>query len=186
MSKPLHLFLSSAAFFLIMTNYADASSGTTTAPPATTATATATAPAPLSKEMQLMLQAAAKVTDVLMAQLDGNAEKTKNAATEAIELYNQVLAENPENVKAINARAAVQDIVANGQGTADYNKAIEISTASLSKNPNDADAYYNRATAYRGLKSYDKARADYEQAIKLNPQRTDWQTALKAMNVEAK
>ena len=48
---------------------------------------------------------------------------------------------------------------------ADYNKAIQI-------NPEDAAAYYNRASLYSDQKKWDLALADYNKAIQINPEYT--------------
>jgi tetratricopeptide (TPR) repeat protein len=39
-------------------------------------------------------------------------------------------------------------------------------------NPNDAEAYYNRANAHRKLNQYAKAIEDYSKAIEKNPKFT--------------
>jgi len=44
----------------------------------------------------------------------------------------------------------------------DYNKAIEL-------NPKYADAYYNRAIAYKAQSNTKKAIKDYTKAIEINP-----------------
>ena len=46
-----------------------------------------------------------------------------------------------------------------------YQEAIVAFTQSLALNAEDADAFYNRAYAHHSLGQYDKAIADYGQAI---------------------
>jgi tetratricopeptide (TPR) repeat protein len=46
---------------------------------------------------------------------------------------------------------------------------IATSTAAINQNPNDADAYFDRAMAYQANGDYDRAIADLDQSIKLNP-----------------
>jgi tetratricopeptide (TPR) repeat protein len=53
-------------------------------------------------------------------------------------------------------------------GTRDYNKEIAESTQALSRNPNDAEAYFNRGYAYFKKKDYDRAIADYKKVSELD------------------
>jgi tetratricopeptide (TPR) repeat protein len=46
-------------------------------------------------------------------------------------------------------------------------------TAEIQKNAKNAVAYSRRGKAYSGLKDYDKAAADYEKAIELDPKLAD-------------
>lgn len=51
-----------------------------------------------------------------------------------------------------------------------YDKAIPQFDSALRINPNYIEAYHNRGLAYRELKKYKEARADFKTALKLNPQ----------------
>ncbi len=137
-------------------------------------------------EKERMIEAAGKTMEVVMAQLDGDSAKLEHAVSEAVALYDQIVAANPANVKAINGRASVKEMQAEGSGADDFKKSIALMTAAVDANDQDADAYYNRAVAYRGLKQYTEARADYQKAIALDPAKTHWVTDLKAMEVMAK
>ena len=129
----------------------------------------ADAPDAKSAETKLLMDATDKLTDVIKAQLDGDTAKLEKTAAEAISIYDQIIVMNPANFKAINTRGNLKDTVLKGSGDADFIKAIEITNAALSANANDANAYYGRAVAERGLKKFDEARADYKKAIELNP-----------------
>jgi tetratricopeptide (TPR) repeat protein len=62
----------------------------------------------------------------------------------------------------------------------DYLGAIDILSQALALNPNDANAYNNRAAAYRELYEYQQALPDVNKAIQLNPNFADayWNRAL--------
>lgn len=144
-----------------------------------------TQPANSQSESDLMLEAVGKATDAMTAQLDGNQENLEKAVSDAVAIYDQVLGSNPNNIKAINGKAALKEMLGSGKGADDYKIAIEMSSKAIEQNSADADAYFNRATAYRGLKQYTEARSDFEKAIELNPNRFDWPLALRSMNAEA-
>src|SRR5260221_591619 len=59
--------------------------------------------------------------------------------------------------------AAISDLA---QALADYTRAIKL-------NPNDDQAYYNRAIARNDKGDADGALADYDQAIRIDPKYTD-------------
>jgi len=50
-----------------------------------------------------------------------------------------------------------------------YDRAIELFTLALQKNPKFAPAYFDRAIAYSKKGDYDKSIADFQQVIQLNP-----------------
>ncbi len=136
-------------------------------------------------EKQRMLQASSKAIEVLTAQLDGDRSKLEKAVSESVAIYDQIVAANPANIKALNGRGSVKEMLAAGNGAADYNKAVELTTAALAKNDQDGEMYFNRAVAYRGLTSYANARADYQKAIALDPAKPHWALELKAMEATA-
>lgn len=133
-----------------------------------------------------MLEASGKIMTILGAQMDGDTALLEKTANEAVAIYDQILAENPVNVKALNARATVKDTVTKGAGDPDFNKAIEITSASVTTDDKNAEAFHDRAAAYRGLKKFDLARTDYQKAIALDPSKAHWVTELKAMEIDAK
>ena len=47
--------------------------------------------------------------------------------------------------------------------------AIKGCTELIRQNPRNANAYYNRGLAWKSKKEYDKALADYAEAIRLDP-----------------
>lgn len=135
-------------------------------------------------EMKLMMDASGKMVDVLNAQLDGDTAQLEKAAAEAISIYDKVISVNPASVQAFNARGTVKNTVRKGDGDADFMKSIEIANATLSQKADDTFALHGRAVAYRGLRKFDEARADYKKAIQLNPAMAHWATELKAMETE--
>ncbi|MBR1806299.1 MAG: tetratricopeptide repeat protein [Selenomonadaceae bacterium] len=51
----------------------------------------------------------------------------------------------------------------------DFNGAAKLFDEAIQLNPNNADAWRGRGTAYAGLKQYERAIQDYDKAIQLNP-----------------
>lgn len=135
----------------------------------------------LPPEQQMMLAASEKTLEALQANLDGDRPKLEKAAGEAVVLYDQIVAANPANIKALNGRAAVKEMLGEGSGSQDYKNVVDITTAAVGANEMDAEAYYNRAVAYRGLKMFPEARADYQKAINLDPRKPHWLTELQSM-----
>lgn len=133
-----------------------------------------------------LLEAAGKRVEILRAQLDGDEQKVEKSVSELIAIYDVILTENPSNIKAINGRASARELLAEGSGEPDYRKALNLMTLAVAENNQDARAYFNRAVAYRGLKMYPEARADYQKAIALDPNQLHWGTELKAMEAMAK
>ncbi len=87
-----------------------------------------------------------------------NAGRTR----EAIEIYTEILEENPRSAEALNWRGmAYDDLGKLDQALADLNKAIQLS-------PNYADAYNNRGEVHRKKKMYPQAKADYRKAMTLD------------------
>jgi tetratricopeptide (TPR) repeat protein len=82
---------------------------------------------------------------------------------EAIALYDQVIALDPNNARAYNNRGIAYANLSN------YEKAITDYTEAIKLDPNYAEAYNNRGDAYYYLNNYKQAIADYTQAIKIDP-----------------
>lgn len=81
---------------------------------------------------------------------------------EAVEIYSEALAKNPNSAEGHNWRGmAYDDLGEPDKAIEDFNKAIEIS-------PNYADAYNNRGEAYRKKKMFPQAMADYRKAATLD------------------
>lgn len=56
-----------------------------------------------------------------------------------------------------------------GCGSNDPNSGIQKYTEQINKNPDDAEAYYNRGTTYYYSGQYERAIQDFNKAIELNP-----------------
>lgn len=143
-----------------------------------------TAPAP-SQEEKLMIDAATKLLDGSTALLNKKQDAANKAFAEAGAFYTQVLEKDPTNVSALNGRGISNNYIQAGSGNDDLKKAIEISTEVIKADPNNAQAYYDRATSYRAKKMYDFARGDYAAAISLQPSKKNWEADVKAMEAEA-
>ena len=87
----------------------------------------------------------------------------KGKYQQAIELYSEILAENPNEAVAYNRRGNVYlKLEQYDAALTDYNRAIAI-------NPDFLKAYNNRGNAYFQLKLYKSALADYTRVIEINP-----------------
>ncbi|MFH1116912.1 MAG: tetratricopeptide repeat protein [Pseudomonadota bacterium] len=81
---------------------------------------------------------------------------------EAVEIYSEVLENNPRSVEALNWRGmAYDDMGKLDEALADLNKAIQL-------NPSYADAYNNRGEVHRKKKMYRQALSDYNKAATLD------------------
>lgn len=137
-------------------------------------------------DKDLRMKAVGKMTEATMAQLDGDKEKLKQAVAEAIAVYDQLLARHPADTQSLNARAIVKEMQAPGLGKEDLDTVVKLTSEKIAKDPADAGALHDRAVAYRSLRMFDPARADYAAAIKLKPENAWWATELKAMEIEAR
>jgi hypothetical protein len=59
-----------------------------------------------------------------------------------------------------------------------YDRAIANISKLIRAYPNDAEAYYNRGRAYAAQRDYTRATADYEQALRINPNYAEAQNSL--------
>lgn len=100
----------------------------------------------------------------------------KKENDKAIADYTDAIELNPNFAEAYyNRGIAWQTINENDKANADYSKAIAIYEKDIASNPKDAELYLLKGNAWYNKKghdkatTYDKAIADYEQAINLNP-----------------
>lgn len=85
---------------------------------------------------------------------------------QAIEDYNQAIEINPEMADAYYNRAYAKQQLTDLKGAlSDYDKALEFATDETTK----IKIYGNRGTLHHAAKNYEKAIADYDQVIKLQP-----------------
>ncbi len=102
--------------------------------------------------------AAAQMNPLLSGALKKHHEGRLN---EAIRLYSEVIASNPQSAEAYNWRGMAKDDLGKlHEALLDYNKAVQIAR-------DYADAYNNRGEIYRQQKKYKKAMADYTKASAL-------------------
>jgi Tfp pilus assembly protein PilF len=88
-----------------------------------------------------------------------------NNVDEAIKYFNKSLALNPKNYLAWNALGLAQSMKAN------FEASIQAFKKALESNPQFTEAHNNLGTIYFELKEYDKAEAEYRQAL-LDPNYT--------------
>jgi len=136
--------------------------------------------------VQVLRQTAAmRMLDVMKAQLDGDRAKEEAAAAEAIKAYDTLIDAVPEDLSARNARGIIKEQLGTGQGAADLEFVVARASEKITANADDAQAYHARATARRSLKKFAEARADYQEAIRLQPDNRKWGLDLRAMETEA-
>jgi len=101
-------------------------------------------------------------------------------------LYTQAIAINGSNIEAYLQRAAVRRELHNEAGmTADANMVIGLANQALQRNGNDPGLYYQRGMGYRLLRQFDLARDDITTGMRIGG-RSNWQTDLKAIEIERK
>jgi tetratricopeptide (TPR) repeat protein len=137
--------------------------------------------------VQVLRQTAAmRMLDVMKAQLDGDRAKEETAAAAAIKAYDDLIEAVPEDLSARNARGIIKEQLGAGQGAADLEYVVARASEKITANAQDAQAYHARATAQRSLKKFPEARADYQEAIRLQPDNRKWGLDLRAMETEAR
>lgn len=126
-----------------------------------------------------------RLLELMQAELQGTPEQQAAAADRAVAAYDDLIKLLPDDLDAINTRGIVKEKKETGSGAADFNAVIEKASARIKAAAEDADAYHARAGAYRGLKQFDLARKDYQEAIRLKPDNRKWALDLRAMEIEA-
>ena len=119
-----------------------------------------------------VLQKAAKANpDSFGVQLwFGRAAQAKGDMTTAQQSYKQATRINPKNLEAQEALANM------AMQNRDYSTLSDVAKAAIAANPGASDPYVWQGIAEANQKLYDKAEADFNQALKLNPK--DWQASL--------
>ncbi len=144
------------------------------------------APFKLSPTNRLLLDAGGKALESSLASMKGDNEAAAALNREAVALYDKILSQEPQNIKALKGRGLALTQQTPGAGQADFEQVIKLSDAAIAKDNNNAQAYYDRATAHRAMENYGTARQDYQQAIALKPDRSNWPLDLRAMEIEAR
>lgn len=134
----------------------------------------------------ITLEASMKTMEAIAIGIKGDHKQEEILLNEALEIYNKGLDKEPENLHLLKGRGLVKDHMEEGSGDDDLNKVIDIATKKIEDDPKHAYSYYHRASAYRSLKKFDKARDDYKKAIELRPDKENWPIDLKAMELQAK
>lgn len=135
-------------------------------------------------EAQEKMDAAMGIIEGIQADAAGDYTGAKAAYQKALSAYDSMLLRDPENLEALNGRALVRDKLGQPGAVIDAERVIEIATRKLQSEPNNAELYQARATAYRTMERYDDATQDYEKAIALSPEPSQWELDLRTMQEE--
>lgn len=102
--------------------------------------------------------------EAIQAMLQKGIQLQENGEYEAaIDVFDKILADYPNDILAYNARGAVYTALAN------YQKALDDFTRAIELEPTFAPAYYNRGRVYGLMKKYDEAFVDLEKSIAISP-----------------
>lgn len=139
----------------------------------------------IAPDIQVLRQTAAmRMLEVLKAQMDGDSAKEKEAIAAAIAAYDSLIDAAPYDLPAHNARGIIKEQMGEGLGAEDLEFVIAHASKRIAVNAQDASSYHARATALRSLKRFEAARADYQEAIRLQPDNRKWGLDLRAMETE--
>lgn len=137
------------------------------------------------QNVQVLRQTATmRMLEIMKAQLDGDRAQEVAAAKAAIKAYDDLIEAVPEDLSARNARGIIKEQLGEGLGAADLEFVVARASEKIAVNAKDAQAYHARATAHRSLKKFTEARADYQEAIRLQPENRKWALDLRAMETE--
>lgn len=135
---------------------------------------------------QRLTDASARTAEGFASRKQGDETAALGKFLEAADIYDAVLKEWPHDLNALQGRAAVGEEIEPGSGQPFFDKVVKITSAQIAREPQNAELIELRAGAYRGLKRFDEARADYTLAIALRPENKHWPLSLKAMEAEAR
>lgn len=158
------------------------------AEPAPSPTTTIAAPAPNKPNatQSTLLDAAMKAVEGNLALMKGDTEAGNKALHEAVAAYDAVLKAEPDNTRALSGRGMTRNLLQEGSGKLDLQRVLILTTDQIVKDGKNAEAFHARAAAYRALDDYAAARKDYQTAIALKPERSNWPLDLRAMEAEVK
>lgn len=160
--------------------------------PAPTPQAAAPQPAPQASPnkpnaaQSALLDAAMKAVEGNLALMKGDTEAGNKALSEAVAGYDTVLKTEPDNTRALSGRGMTRNLLQDGSGKTDLERVVALVDATIAKDGKNAEAFHERAAAYRALDNYAAARKDYQTAIALKPERSNWPLDLRAMEAEVK
>lgn len=106
--------------------------------------------------------------------------------TDAEAIYSQVIASNDHYTDAYIQRSIIRrELGKESASKSDAMIAIKLADMQLQQQQQNAKLYHQRATGYRILRQFAKARDDYNRALSLNNTAT-WRADLQAMALEEK
>lgn len=138
------------------------------------------------QEKELRRIGVLRVLELMQAELEGTAEQKAAAQARAVAAYDDLLAMVPDDMAALNMRGSIKEKISAGAGKADFESVIAKAEVALKAAPEEAEVFHARAGAYRGLKQFELARKDYQEAIRLKPDSRKWAADLRAMELEAR
>ncbi len=144
------------------------------------------APSKPNVAQSALLDAAMKAVEGNLALMKGDTETGNKALNEAIAGYTALLEAEPKNTRALSGRGMTRNLLQEGSGKDDLMRVVFLTTDLIVRDGKNAEAYHARAVAYRALDDYEAARKDYQTAIKLKPERSNWPLDLRAMEAEVK
>lgn len=155
-------------------------------PAATPQSAPQAAPNKPNAAQSALLDAAMKAVEGNLALMKGDTEAGNKALSEAVAGYDTVLKTEPDNTRALSGRGMTRNLLQDGSGKADLERVVTLTSEAVTKDGKNAEAFHARAAAYRALDNYAAARKDYQTAIALKPERSNWPLDLRAMEAEVK
>ncbi|MBP7252730.1 MAG: hypothetical protein KBA75_04525 [Alphaproteobacteria bacterium] len=161
-------------------------------PPAATSQATTpqskpqAAPNKPNAAQSALLDAAMKAVEGNLALMNGDTEAGNKALSEAVAGYDAVLKTEPDNTRALSGRGMTRNLLQDDSGNSDLERVVALADATIAKDGKNAEAFHERAAAYRALDNYTAARKDYQTAIAMKPERSNWPLDLRAMEAEVK
>jgi len=104
----------------------------------------------------------------------------------AVQMYNQIIAANPNNIDAYISRGIVKREMKDDAGSiTDGQAVLRLTEPGLQQNPNDALLYHQRGMGFRLVRDFGQATDNIQRAIQLsggaNPA---WQNDLNALKLE--
>ena len=127
------------------------------------------------------------VTQKGQSMIDATLKETKQDFKGAESIYTQVIAMNPDDPAAYIKRGnARKNMEMKKEGTKDLEKGLNIVLDAITKDPENPELYYLKATAMGHLSNFDAAIEAMKKAIKLKPGEKTYEFGLTALEMQKK